>query len=190
MSQNLWPLAGLLLLVGLSAGGLSRDSPQIPAPLVDKPIPVFGPDALTTVGESRASMEYDVYRVPERVAIGLGSVHRRDHIRPLTRVALVKDLLPLLQMTQRWDAAAILILIALTPVVGMWAADGSTFASRKTSPDIPSSRVPDGFENNRDNVEKRLPKAFWEPGIWGGWQTQAFSTRFGTTALHPAVKPD
>lgn len=164
--------------------------PEIPAPSVDKPIPVFGPAVFTTDGNSRASMEYDIYRVPEQVPIGLGSVRRRDHIRPLTRVALEKDLLPLLQTMQRWYAAAILILIALTPVVGMWAADGSTFASRMTSPDSPSSREPDGFEGIRDNVEKRLPKAFREPGIWGGWQTQAFSTRFGTTALHPAVKPD
>ena len=165
MSRNLWPLAGFLLMVGLSAGGLSSDSPKLPAPFIDKHIPVFGPAALTMYRDSRASMEDDAYRVPEKLAVGIGSVHRRDQVRPLTRVALEKDLLPLIQTMQRWYAGAILTLVALTAVAGMWAAraDGATFASRMTAPDSPSSRLLDGFQRIRDSVDTRLPEALQRP---------------------------
>ena len=143
MSRNLWPLAGFLLMVGLSTGGVCSDSPKFPAPFIDKPIPVFGPAALTMYRDRSVGMEGDAYRVPEKSAIHIGGVHRRDQIRPLTRVALEKDLLPLIQTMQRWYAAAILILVAGAAVTAMWAAraDGATFAFRVSSPVSPSARV-------------------------------------------------
>src|SRR3546814_15324 len=59
MNRFLWPLAGLLLLIGLLAIGLTLKPSEVPSPLIGKPAPVFSLPKLAAPDETFSPQSMD-----------------------------------------------------------------------------------------------------------------------------------
>ncbi|MDS1142356.1 DsbE family thiol:disulfide interchange protein [Pusillimonas sp. SM2304] len=59
MNRFFWPLAGLLLLIGLLAIGLTLKPSEVPSPLIGKPAPVFSLPKLAAPDETFSPQSMD-----------------------------------------------------------------------------------------------------------------------------------